>query len=260
VTTLQLRRELTETEAAVMDVERLTLTLDTTKDRLERAIRRAQRAAIADFLAGGPGRLAVTAEMIRILYALHAAGQVNARHELRRLGIQPEPALRGYVAVEDPDPEDLSPGWVQRVLRLLQPELQRLATRIRVRLHTDPEIGSVDVTIGQAATSAVQRAAIRRLSRVPGARAAAAAVVTTAHNAGLESVYRAQDQTLFAGWVISAVLDPATCGPCSADDGEEFDTLDAAMGVMPNMGPNPRCQGGSRCRCRLVPTGLAAAA
>lgn len=53
-------------------------------------------------------------------------------------------------------------------------------------------------------------------------------------------------------WYGSSLRDPQVCGPCLADDGREFASLDAVFEVYPNGAGHARCQGGSRCRCTAV--------
>lgn len=49
----------------------------------------------------------------------------------------------------------------------------------------------------------------------------------------------------------SEILDSNTCGPCFAEDGKEFDTLDAARGEY-SSGGYDNCEGGPRCRGTIV--------
>lgn len=250
------RRPLTEHEAAVLDVDRIDQTLETGKRRLGLAILEAQRAAIRDYAAGGPGRLPVTLPMLATLRWVYRQGRAEARRELDRLGV------RAYAAEPAPIDDQAAPEVVRAVTKL-RPELDRLAIRIQTRIAgglftTEEAGGGVDVTIGEAAQTAVQRAVIRRLSRTPGALDAASRVITTAHNTGLADVYHAEAAGLFAGWQYSAILDAATCPECEARDGTIYATLAEAEVDLPGFGPNPYCAGDGRCRCRLLPTGIAA--
>lgn len=49
-------------------------------------------------------------------------------------------------------------------------------------------------------------------------------------------------------YVVSAILDTNTCGPCAELDGQDIDPADAG-----EYAPNIVCEGGDRCRCVLVP-------
>lgn len=74
--------------------------------------------------------------------------------------------------------------------------------------------------------------------------------LTTAQNSGRRAVFAAAPQDgvkLYA----SEILDSNTCGPCFAEDGKEFDTLDAARGEY-SSGGYDNCEGGPRCRGTIV--------
>lgn len=73
--------------------------------------------------------------------------------------------------------------------------------------------------------------------------------LTTAQNSGRRAVFAAAPQgvKLYA----SEILDSNTCGPCFAEDGKEFDTLDAARSEY-SSGGYDNCEGGPRCRGTIV--------
>ena len=64
-----------------------------------------------------------------------------------------------------------------------------------------------------------------------------------------------QAEGLVSGWVYSALMDAATCGPCETLDNTEYPTWEAISQVLPGGGPNPECYGNGRCRCMPVPAG-----
>lgn len=73
--------------------------------------------------------------------------------------------------------------------------------------------------------------------------------LTTAQNSGRRAVFAAAPQgvKLYA----SEILDSNTCGPCFAEDGKQFDTLDAARSEY-SSGGYDNCEGGPRCRGTIV--------
>ncbi|MCC6224365.1 MAG: hypothetical protein IT201_12855 [Thermoleophilia bacterium] len=158
------------------------------------------------------------------------------------MGVEPGRAF----AVDPVDPTEL---------RALAPLVGRLRGHLG-DLETRVGREKLDVELGGYAADAVRR----RLLRVPGARDVASGLVSGAFTSGLAVTYEQADaQRLFAGWQCSAVLDRATCPECAARDGRTYATLEEAYRDLPGFGPNPRCHGDGRCRCRLVPTGAAGA-
>lgn len=73
--------------------------------------------------------------------------------------------------------------------------------------------------------------------------------LTSAQNGGRRAVFAAAPQgvRLYA----SEILDSNTCGPCFAEDGTQFDTLDAARAEY-SSGGYDNCLGGPRCRGTIV--------
>lgn len=72
--------------------------------------------------------------------------------------------------------------------------------------------------------------------------------LSTAQNAGRKLTMRRNDaEELYA----SELLDTSTCAECRAEDGKEFDSVDAAEGDYPG-GGYMACRGGERCRGTLV--------
>jgi hypothetical protein len=170
-----------------------------------------------------------------VLADLRKAGQRHALAEIRRLGIEPR-ASRLYA--------DELPGSIAQ-LRVF---LQQLLGAIRVRvLRGTPE------AVGYQIRSRISKELIEQVERkIPGVRDAASRLVSGGFTAGLADVYE-QHTDLFPCWVYSAVMDNATCAPCRALDGTRYRSLAELYLVLPNFGPNPRCLGDGRCRCRGVP-------
>lgn len=72
--------------------------------------------------------------------------------------------------------------------------------------------------------------------------------LSTAQNAGRKLTMRRNEaEELYA----SELLDTSTCSECRAEDGKEFDSVDAAEGDYPG-GGYMACKGGERCRGTLV--------
>ncbi|MCC6223549.1 MAG: hypothetical protein IT201_08685 [Thermoleophilia bacterium] len=228
----QLGRALTAAELHI-DVAAIDRALERAKDQLEQAIDREQRRAVRRMLRGLRLRLDVTGEMLAVLEALHREGRRQALREMRSTGAQPPHRF----AVDPVEPR-------------LGPSVQRLRDglgRLTVRMERE----AVAADVGGLAGEAVRR----RLMRVAGARDAASRVVSGAFASGLAATFEDADALgLFDGWQYTAVLDAGTCVECRAKDGRTYRTLAEAYADLPDFGPNPRCLGDGRCRCRLVPT------
>jgi hypothetical protein len=227
----RLGRPLTDGERHV-DIFGGSAALEEGKAKLERAVQRELRKGVEQWVKHRrQPRLTLTGEMQRAIDWLREQGADAARAEIASmLGVARLMAGRR----KRPDKA--------RSERDLERELRRIELRI------DKE-GSGMADIGDMSRRAVERALEKR---VPGARDAASKIVSSAYARGLESVYE-EVADLFPGWVISAVMDGNTCAPCRKDDGKRYKTLANALKRMPGFGPNPRCLGGTRCRCRLVP-------
>jgi hypothetical protein len=229
----RLGRPLTDGERHV-DILGGSAALEQGKARLEKAVQRELRRGVQQWVKRRlPPRLRLTGEMYAAIDWLLAQGADAARAEIasmlggtRQMARAPRKRDRGRARPE----------------RDLERELRRIELRI------DKEGSSLE-GLGDMSRAAVERALEKR---VPGARDAASKIVSSAYARGLESVYE-EVADLFPGWVISAVMDGNTCKPCRADDGKRYKTLKRALQRMPGFGPNPRCLGGTRCRCRLVP-------
>ncbi len=71
---------------------------------------------------------------------------------------------------------------------------------------------------------------------------------STAQNSGRKLTMRRNDaQHIYS----SELLDENTCQNCTAEDGTEFDSVDAAEADYPG-GGYAECEGGERCRGTLV--------
>lgn len=226
-----LRRDLTAAEQHV-DIRGLVAALERAKHALHAEIVREQRRVARNAARGRRGRLVVTPRMAAILEQLYHRGRRAALEESRSMGAH---LTRRYEA-------EPAPGTERGHLRL-QMLLRKLSTRVNRE-------GAAMTLHGEATPKEV----VRALAKVPGAMDAAGRVVSMTLTSGLSDVYEANEDA-FNGWQYTAVLDGGTCEECAARDGEEYDTLEEGLAVLPNFGPNPDCHGEDRCRCRLLPLG-----
>lgn len=213
-------RALTRAEEHI-DVVAIDEALNDGKDELEQTIEEEKERVIRALVSGRSGRMGVTRPMRAVLEHLHSEGQRHGRDELESMGYDLRDA-RGFDAVSD------------------------LAGDLK------PLLGAMTIRIRRALEDLATDAMIAALLKIPGARNAAAEVVSRAFISGLAVTYE-QHADLIPGWQYTGINDKGHCPRCSAHDGEEYDTLDALFAVLPNFGPNPDCRGGNRCRCRAVP-------
>jgi hypothetical protein len=228
------RRSLTEAERRT-DVLTINRLLNRSKDELQAAVE-AEQARVARARARGRhAHIRVTARMWRVLDDLFEHGRRHATAELSKL-----PA-RVFVAEPDRLPEDERHARLRRVEGALSPRLHRL----------DRKVSEQAIMLGIGALS--QRAIVRALVKIPGARDAAGRVVSSAFNGGLAHTFEQADASgLVSRWAYSAVLDKTTCDVCQGYDGEEYGSWAAIQEVLPDGGPNGDCLGDGRCRCRAV--------
>lgn len=231
----RLGRELTRAERHI-DVIWIDNVLRTGKAALTVAIERERTRAFQAELEGKRWQLQVTQEMTRILEWLHETGREIAEDELTRMGYE---IGRMYADEDDPSRRV---GLLQRALTLM---LQSLGLRIR-RVVTNLRPG---LALDILARRRIEREAEKR---VPGSKDIAGRLVSGALYSGLGATFEEHEQ-LIPCWEYSAIMDNATCAPCREADGRRFNSWAEAMLVLPAGGPNPRCLGDGRCRCRLVP-------
>lgn len=233
-------RELTAAEQHI-DVEGLTDELETAKEELVEAIA-AEQARVARALAEGRGRarLELTEAMVDVILRLHEAGREHAQREMRSMGVEPRRAMA--TAGQAPAP-------VQPVLVRFRALLGGQQLRLERALLRESLTSGSDVF---GAIGLARQRITERLEEVPGVRDAASQLVSQSLTSGLNDVYAANED-LFGGWQYSAVLDGGTCDVCRPLDGRVYDTLAEMYEDLPDFGPNPRCLGGYRCRCRGVP-------
>ncbi|RDI73300.1 Phage Mu/F-like protein [Gaiella occulta] len=223
-------RELTESERAI-DVVRLDRALAAAKDDLNAAIHDEMLRAVLVWVAtGSPPRLGVSQAMRDVLDRLHDLGREEGWLELERLGY--DLTGRRHYVEEGPSDRDV-PGYLTRNLR-------------GVEVRIEDELVRADLA------GASQQAVARAVMEIPGARDIASRAISTALINGFAQTFE-QNADLVSGWAYTAVLDAGTCEVCRPLDGTVYDTLDELFRVLPNFGPNPRCYGGGRCRCRAVP-------
>jgi hypothetical protein len=136
-----------------------------------------------------------------------------------------------------------SPAFNDAVVRL-----GPMLNGIRVRVNTEAR--------GAIAESNFKNLNERLLDRldkkIPGSRDAASRVISGLMIGGIGEVYE-QNANLFPCFMYSAVMDGATCAVCQTYDGARYQSWDEGEMDLPMGGPNPRCLGDGRCRCRLVP-------
>jgi hypothetical protein len=231
----KLGRPLTRGERLI-DVAQILSDLEAGKLRLAAAIRKEQR-RVAGLAAkqGGTHQMVVTDEMTAALNHLHDLGRRTAKKELARHG------LTNYQEREYARPRN---AVVARLIHRLTSFLPTISVRTSRR--------AVQLNLAQESHRAILQAA----SRIPGALDAASRLVSSAYYSGMGDVFSGAADKI-SGWTYSAVLDGATCDVCAEADGTEYDTWEDAQADMPDGGPNPDCDGDGRCRCRLVPNGLA---
>lgn len=223
-------RELTDAETAI-DVVRLDRALRDAKNEVDAAIHDETVRAVELWISqGGSPRLRVTREMLAPLEQLHDLGREEARLELERLGYQ-LPA-RALIEERPGGPDDLA-GYLGRNLGAIE-----------VRIEDE---------LVRADLAGLSRGALAQaLLEIPGGRDIASRIVSTALIGGLAGTFT-DHADLVPAWQYTAILDGGTCDQCRPLDGTTYQTLDELFRVLPNFGPNPRCLGGGRCRCRAVP-------
>lgn len=227
-----LRRELTAAERHV-DIRGLVAALEHAKLMLHGEIQAQQRRVARSLANGRRSAIVITPRMARILRELYERGVRAAHEEAASMGV---PLRRAFEAEPAPPAPGTERGYVR--LRMLLGALSR-------RLEGE---AAVKLTIGAATRPEM----VRALYRVPGAMDAAGRVVSMTLMSGMGDVFAANADA-FGGWQASAVLDGGTCGPCEENDGTIYATWADAMADLPDGGPYVDCDGGDRCRCRLVP-------
>lgn len=232
-------RAMTLAETAI-DVIALDSALEKAKNDLELAIRVEMILATMAWAAGTAilPSLRVTEAMIAPLDELFNFGRQEAALELERLGyrgVKHPPAVdeRRFAADPLPDPD-------RDLARYLRRNLDGISIRIEDEL--------VHAELAGASRNAIAEA----LLTVPGARDIASRLVSTGLIDGLGMTFE-ENADLVRCWEYTAIMDAATCVVCRGHDGLKFQTLEELFVVLPQFGPNPRCLGGGRCRCRAVP-------
>lgn len=226
---LAIGRPLRRAEEAI-DVALLDQALREAKDQLDAAIQAEMLRAVLAWISGFPLTLHVTTDMLKPLDDLTELGRKEARKELKRAGYS---APRSYEEIEQ-FPTDRDPFSY----------LARNVGAITIRIEQDLVVAD----LSELSHDAIARA----LLRVPGGRDIASRIVSTALVNGLaQTLEEAADDV--GGWEYTAVLDGRGCDRCQPLDGTRYANLAELFQVLPSFGPNPRCLGGGRCRCRAVP-------
>lgn len=221
---------------SAMDVGVITADYWKAEAALSRAVRVEARRAIRAWKRGRRMKLEVTPKMVDALNALYHAGVRHARREAKALGVKIPATYATMVTV---------PLRLHKILRRLIANLSGMA----LRLERDAKLGTDDGLVrGSLNVGAVVQAV--------GVAGALDGLLPQTFTSGLADTYEGAADA-FDGWQYSAELDGGTCNACEPLDGETYATLDEAYAVLPDFGPNPDCEGGWRCRCRLVPIGPA---
>ncbi|MBA2740988.1 MAG: hypothetical protein H0U46_03150 [Actinobacteria bacterium] len=147
-----------------------------------------------------------------------------------------------------PTPPEREPEWTDTYLDA-ESRLAPMLNAIRVRVG-DEARGLRANTLPEEGVSGELLAKLDK--RIPGSRDAASRLVSSLLIGGIGEVYE-ENADLFPCFIYSAVMDGATCEVCRHYDGNRYPSwLDATIDL-PGGGPNPRCLGDGRCRCRIVP-------
>lgn len=223
-------RPLRQAEEAI-DVVKLDAALQDAKDAVDEAIHAEMLRATIAWAGGSTLLLTVTAAMLAPLHELTALGREEAWKELERAGYKLR--ARSFASIEE-FPDDRDPDAY----------LARNLGAIKIRIEQDLVVAD----LSGLATDAVAQA----LLRVPGGRDIASRIVSTALVNGLAQTWEEVADDV-GGWEYSAVLDGGVCDRCAPLDGTRYESWDAIQVVLPGGGPNVRCLGGGRCRCRAVP-------
>lgn len=247
-----LRRPLTYAERHI-DVELLTAALDAAKARLHALIVAEQRAAARRVNVNEPRpRMIVTPAMLDVLRQLFELGRRAAILEARSMGVPLALPQRSYA--QRPHIRGSIPDGTQRGATTLAAHLARFGDRLRFEALRTVGTTQAGFPRGGEISAQLDARAImsRAIVQTPGALDAAGRVVSMTLASGLADVFSANADA-FDGWQYTAVLDGATCPTCETMDGTEYATWAEAMTDLPDGGPNPDCDGETRCRCRLVP-------
>lgn len=218
-----------------VDVAALDLALAEGKNRLEAVIRDEVGRVLDERRRGVSAVMQVTPAVLDELERLRAVGRAQAEAELASMGF---PAPRRLFATGHDD----LPARLRALVAVIRAALNLISVRVaREEAHLEAE-----------STPMTDEFLAKLEQAIPGARDVASRVVSGAVYSGLGEVY-SERRDLFPCWIYTAMMDSATCPPCAALDGTEYDTWEEIMLVLPDGGPNPECLGDGRCRCRVVP-------
>jgi hypothetical protein len=234
-------RELTLAERNI-DIPGLNRDLNDAKARLAGAVERAKMKAVRAWLATGMVGLIVvqvTPEIRDLLAEMYDAGWRHAQEELRK---------GGYAAFTDRRRRR------REAVKRLSQQLATLFGTINFRVN---EEAAATLDLGIVAADALAE----ELAKVPGALDVASRMTSPGVYAGLGDAFDVAADTVDVdaggrGWEYTSVMDKGTCEPCAGAHGRTYPSWAAAQIDLPNGGPNPRCFGGTRCRCRLAPVPL----
>lgn len=205
------------------------------KARLAAAIEKERNAAIRRHLAGKPNwRPKITQEMVDALAWLYDRGQAHADSEMVSMGLL--------------DKQFASRG-IRRKLGKLFTLLGEMIGQIGFRIQREAPV----IKARFDANTVQSKLATAMEKKVPGSLDAASRLVSTAIAEGLDDRYLDRIE-LFneMDWIITAIMDGATCDVCKSWDGTRFAEHDEAYAAVGGL-PIPTCRGDGRCRCRILP-------
>lgn len=239
----RLARDLTPGERRI-DVVRIGRDLKAGKRRLLEEVRREQRRAARRWASNRSRgiRLERTDRLTGVLVGLYEKGIDHARAEVRDAGLDPDAPARTLAQ----DPREIRGGQTTRRFQAIVAALDVRLADLSAKLEGE----TISWDLGSLSAAAITQAVLG----LPGARSVATDFVSPPMYAGMGSVW---DDLSTAGvverWTATAILDAATCGPCEANDGATYESWADAQVDFPGGGPYVECDGGPRCRCRLVP-------
>lgn len=209
-----------------MDLDRIEAAIDGARERFEQAAGARVR-AIAQEVARGGKLKGAEDELAALLEAelsnLYTTGRQTVASELEQQGAQFPAAFAG------------ERGTMTRRARLAARSIIRRIVEAVERLALGGRAGEADLQL------AAEREAAGAL------RAEALVHAAPALNEGRDDEAAAHAAEI-AGAQITSILDGNRCKPCADADDDVLRPLDDPV-FLANKPPNPKCHGGSRCRC-----------
>lgn len=177
----------------------------------------------------------LAAQIEGVLAGLYEDGQAEMTGELAQQSVKAPPVAEERMTAD----KALLAATALTTAKLLADRLQRAFANEALRQVRTPggfDRGAMDALLGGLGDKAVLDAARQD--------------TTVALGQGRDAVGEAAADSI-DHYVLSAILDTNTCGPCRDLDGQDIDPADAGA-----YAPNVACEGGDRCRCVLVPVAV----